>query len=70
MNKQNMIERGEAHGKAGKANTPSELQTLDAELFAITRQMDRLAGAKFYNEMRGAFNAGWQRGYLIAQGMA
>ena len=70
MTKQEMMEKGEAHAKAGGVNAPHELQSLDAQIFDEIRSMDKFAGAKFYKEMRGAFNKGWGRGYLAVQGMA
>ena len=63
MNQQQMNQRGQQHAASGGKLTPFELQALDAELFAACAGLDKFAGAKFYNEMRGAFNTGWQQAH-------
>ena len=60
ITKTEMTQRGEAHAKAGKKCTPFDCQAIDKELFAASKTQER--PFKWYAAMRGAFNAGWERG--------
>lgn len=63
-----MEQRGAAHRCAGLPCTPHHCQDIDRELFTATRTQER--PARWYAEMRGAFNRGWEREHarLVSEG--
>lgn len=62
-----MFRAGEEHARAGKMCTPFECQAIDKVLFAAMAEHPH-PGA-WYATMRGAFNRGWQSGYVRSIGL-
>jgi len=61
LTKAEMLRRGAEHALAGKQCVPHECQDIDRELFVAMKTQAR--PGRWYADMRGAFNRGWQVAY-------
>lgn len=59
ITKAEMMEAGKQHAAAGGVLTPFDCRNVDAKIFAAMKHQER--PAKFYADMRGAFNKGWEQ---------
>ena len=63
MTQQEMQKLGAMHAERGGKLTPNECESVDKAIFKAIETMDKFEGARFYNQMRGAFNKGWDKAY-------
>lgn len=66
VTEEEMFRAGEEHARSGKMCTPFDCQAIDKVLFAAMTAHPH-PGA-WYATMRGAFNRGWQSGYVRSIG--
>jgi hypothetical protein len=57
-------EFGRQHARNGLKLTPFDCRIFDEDIISATRGLDSTFRMRNYNELRGAFNAGWNEEYI------